>query len=770
LGGSSIRSYFRVIGSSTVYHLQDNLRRKAIAEGKQIDDTFRNINGMQMQLSNVQYLMTEGKRGLSGASSSIKKAYVMMRDNPDAYAIIREEARRMVPTENNTLHAFMEYLKARRSFLKEEQVCSLLKKAEEFCHSKIHLLGNFDVREVRDIQQKIASGGTLRFIYGIEEAKRIQDVVNAYYCYIKTNKKTKATASPISSNHTGTIENASGASYPCACHSEWLIDQIIQNGLEYIDYREKSGCLWIVGGRELSGLSCEAQKHGYKLILKEDGCRAFPGRNVWWTKDNPVLQQQMAIDDLTTPPIEDSLICNALLSELASVVAECFPRGIRPGSIIDRKKLQRAYTAKYAKDLDTTIDLQAVLPKLGITIGEFVKVLSAEDRLEITNLVHGIIADGMSSIFYSELLNRHASLWERIHVEDSETLVNLLRSLLPEYHYNESCLYETGATYESDLLRAYGESVVLSCEEVHRRLPYIDLPTIKMALSRSHLFVWSSTGVFAKTDSVHLADEDIEYVENIAIPEMNRKGYYGLNQLPLQASCELNPELSFYAIRDAMYWRHMASRADRMRVIITPKGKTVSAYELIQGWCKEQERTTSDELAEIERDITGSFHNLGGYCACCNMIRINQNEYVNDRLVSFDIIAVDNAIALFAQERITSLTAITSFTSFPDVPGYTWNLYLVESFLRRFSKRYCIEGGPAQTSYMGCIAPNNQVFGCYEDKLAAAVIQDNVLINESSIGDYLVAKKYVLRRISSQIKVICGKAIKLQEQRSANSV
>lgn len=48
------------------------LRKLAIQAGQTIDDAYRNVNGMKMQLANVQYLFTDGQKGLSGASTMIR--------------------------------------------------------------------------------------------------------------------------------------------------------------------------------------------------------------------------------------------------------------------------------------------------------------------------------------------------------------------------------------------------------------------------------------------------------------------------------------------------------------------------------------------------------------------------------------------------------------------------------------------------------------------------------------------------------------------------
>ena len=70
------------------------LRSIAICKGLSIDETYRNINGMKMQLANVQYLFTDGKKGLSGASAMIHKMYELYKTNRAEYQTILEEANR----------------------------------------------------------------------------------------------------------------------------------------------------------------------------------------------------------------------------------------------------------------------------------------------------------------------------------------------------------------------------------------------------------------------------------------------------------------------------------------------------------------------------------------------------------------------------------------------------------------------------------------------------------------------------------------------------
>lgn len=55
--------------------LSKTLRKLAALNGDAISDTFRNENGITMQLHNVQYIDTSGKEGLSSVSDVQKSVY-----------------------------------------------------------------------------------------------------------------------------------------------------------------------------------------------------------------------------------------------------------------------------------------------------------------------------------------------------------------------------------------------------------------------------------------------------------------------------------------------------------------------------------------------------------------------------------------------------------------------------------------------------------------------------------------------------------------------
>lgn len=459
-----------------------------------------------------------------------------------------------------------------------------------------------------------------------------------------------------------------------------------------------------------------------------------------------------------------------LHNRILQVAAETFPNGIRPASIIDLNKLKRSFANRFQEDIPDGTDIATILKDNGLQNGEKVYILSDVQKQRLKDLILQIFADGHRVIYYSEVLNHHSDLLEACHLFEASLMKVSFGSLLPQTICKEELiLADRDANEIEEITRAFGEELVLTFTQVKARCPYLTLSAIKSALSRSSRFVWSSIETYAQTDLIQLDPVEVNLIHKDVIPQIQKDGYYSLARLPMEESCALNPGISVSAVRDTIFIRHLAEKCDRSGLIATPKGTHATSAQLLEGWCKGQEQLTLDELEAYERELTGHHAVLGISAACHSMVRIDQDHFVCDAMIDFDVDAVDRAISLFGAERIIPITAITSFTSFPDVPGYTWNLYLVESFLRRFSKRFTIDGGPAKMSFVGGICPASMHFDCYEDRLAQAVVQDNVPLTEDCVGRYLTQNKYILRR-SDTVRKVLKKALFLIDQRGDSNV
>ena len=56
--------------------------------GIEHDEKYRNMNGMKMMFQNVVFVASNGDRGMSAASSSMKKVFDMMSSYPEVFDLI----------------------------------------------------------------------------------------------------------------------------------------------------------------------------------------------------------------------------------------------------------------------------------------------------------------------------------------------------------------------------------------------------------------------------------------------------------------------------------------------------------------------------------------------------------------------------------------------------------------------------------------------------------------------------------------------------------
>ena len=184
---------------------------------------------------------------------------------------------------------------------------------------------------------------------------------------------------------------------------------------------------------------------------------------------------------------------------------------------------------------------------------------------------------------------------------------------------------------------------------------------------------------------------------------------------------------------------------------------------MIHELCSSKDELTFDDVSYFSSKYLPSSH---GYAVTLaffneNMTRVSADLFVKSELVNFSIAAVDDALEKILQGKIIPLRAINDFTNFPPVENYSWNLFLLESFLRKYSERFIFTSAHFNNSNIGAIYPASMNFADYLDVQVAAVVQEKILLEPEEVGNFLVEKGYrgqrsvkIIQRIIQQAKKI----------------
>ena len=77
--------------------ISSRFRNKAIQDNVPISDTYRNVNGITLQLAAMDYAYTNGARGVKHVSKLFYETVDLYRTNPQQFKVVLQSAKEMYP-------------------------------------------------------------------------------------------------------------------------------------------------------------------------------------------------------------------------------------------------------------------------------------------------------------------------------------------------------------------------------------------------------------------------------------------------------------------------------------------------------------------------------------------------------------------------------------------------------------------------------------------------------------------------------------------------
>lgn len=112
------------------------LRRRAILSDIEIDDIFRNVNGITMQMKIIGGLVDDRPSGLHSATKMFTDMVALYKSNPAAFGEILLQAKGECAMQVNVQENFFAWLSARVSSAQLSEFYNVCKNIESFCMSK----------------------------------------------------------------------------------------------------------------------------------------------------------------------------------------------------------------------------------------------------------------------------------------------------------------------------------------------------------------------------------------------------------------------------------------------------------------------------------------------------------------------------------------------------------------------------------------------------------------------------------------------------------
>ena len=489
-------------------------------------------------------------------------------------------------------------------------------------------------------------------------------------------------------------------------------------------------------------------------------------RSTSWASPHRI---ELADETQSTSVLQATVPDQTVIDKLTQVLSKRFTNGLRINSPIELVRF-RSFAAE---DLGENIllpdeELKSYIAGCGTTFDGKVYVVSAQTKERVRELAEEYFAGGAQVIFFDEYYAKNENWLFEASVISKDMFVRILFTLFPRLLFTQTYFGYIDApifaALESEILRAWGDNVLLTYKQLAERLQYIPLDRIKNALGQNGDFIWNSIETFSHISQIDITNEEREAIQEAAVQKCNASGYASITDLPFGEIGARNCELSITAVHNAVYRICLSDKFDKKGKIIARKGNVVDALTIMKEYCRTIDKCSLSDLLTTGKELTGDAHRwMPMEAGNAILVRTNKDTYVADRYVHFNADTIDEAIELFVEGDYLPLKSFTTFGAFPDC-GQEWNLFLLESYCRRFSRKFRLDTPTVNSRNAGVVIRRNCKLN-YTEIMTDAVANAGIPLESVTVGKFLYESGYTGRSTTAKVSEIIDTVKIIQERR-----
>ncbi len=676
--------------------VSNTLRKRAEVQGVEIDETFRNTNGISMQMSAIRNCYLEKDHGLAG-SKLFHEMVDLYKSNHDALEqILQGESDKV---NRSIWQEFLLWLKEAVPDKEKEIVTSLaavsmLALKSNRTHMPISEIS--DVAEIERLQSIMRKPGAL----GLHSKKMLTKASHALNTYVQfLDKKADDAAAPEESQSVSVEESVAHANFrvdfsksisyahtkPISCKYKgrdiscagWNALFINLTRLIYQECGDTFpvGCSLLSSSRidignaegmnypkEIANgvyLECNASATGIvnKLHALFDIC----GINY----DDVIIEYCKTSDNIVSE--KEVKASNPQVAALEKLLSKHYKYGFRLGSPIELMRIRNFAEEDGIFLADSDEELERKIAATGIKIDGKVFIIESEILSGIAAVTDSVFDEGATVIFLNQLMEIKEEWLSEQHITNVDMLKTLLKRIRPNYYYGQNIITPGEKSTEHDaivkeILRiSTGQSVVRT-DALKEKLPYIPTEKIAWSLSTSPEFIWISEGKYFLMNQFVLSEEDANTISEHVANECELNGYASITDLPLGNIQEENYELSETAIYAAVYSTVLKEHYYLHGKILTKEENGVDISALLKAYCAGKSCCTASELMERAEELTGTPNKQTSMAILYDsMIRVDMDEFVSEDQIHFDTNAVDTLLKSMVGTRFAPIRSVNTF-------------------------------------------------------------------------------------------------------------
>lgn len=458
----------------------------------------------------------------------------------------------------------------------------------------------------------------------------------------------------------------------------------------------------------------------------------------------------------------------ALIEKIIDIIRENFPNGIR-NDYIDTNKILRLYSSNHADENISREFVTSVIHVNGIESSGRFYFLTENDTKNLIKRF-GESLERHAIIYYSVFYKKYSDIFSRMNIFSPEVLKKILQTNDSRHRYFEDfCSANIMIRLENEVARFFKTTnKTLSIEDLQKNLPFVPPEKFLSIVSDTKKYLSTSTGKYISVAKIQFDEEEIFAAKKKIFFHIDKKGCAEPADYDLTSNFALNPEVAPKDLLNMIHEKYFADSFTKSgkkffgRKTVQPNVKQDLDEDKLMKLLTRQDETDLDTLLSAG-DMTTVLSN-----ALKITVRVSEKIFVKASRIKFDIDEIDAALTPFVQEKVIPLKAVTSFSDFPPVEGYSWNLFLLESFLRRYSRQYRFMTQCAGNANLGAIYPRSMNFKDYFEVQLAAVVNANVPLEKVAVRNFLSEQGYRVKHFDDVCERIISRAL-IQRQRQPDS-
>lgn len=387
------------------------------------------------------------------------------------------------------------------------------------------------------------------------------------------------------------------------------------------------------------------------------------------------------------------------VDEIHTLLFEEYPNGFRLNSSLEAKKFKKKYEAKYGTAPSMT-DEQIIwaIQKCGIVHDNRVylpeKMLDDDTKRRLEVYIKDSFQSGKKCLFYEALFSVFSEQFLDHNIYNADMLKVYLQSVYRGKFYFFNNYFSTDRNATSDPAEEIRNCMVehgkpIAYDELFKLLPHIPDDKIRFTLNTTKEFISNGRKQYFHINVFQISDDELNDIAGIIQLLIQQNKYISGNELiaairaKLPYVLEANAEIADIGVRNALA-QLLDSKFSFKGNIISALGVEIEMRDVFSEFSKNTPSFTIDELSKMASDLNTTIYFDYVYK---NAVRISQDNFVRKEMVSFDTQQIDQVLDTFCPGRYISVQDITNFVAFPDC-GYSWNSFLLESYVAMHSKRY----------------------------------------------------------------------------------